>query len=68
MNCWPADNTDVKRVPYNTALRAANTHQEDFISPYVRDLQNVVDMDAIRGGGVKLGVDPLGERLYLIGR
>jgi phosphoglucomutase len=55
-----ADNAGVKRVPYNAALRAASTHQEDFISPYVRDLQNVVDMDAIRGAGVKVGVDPLG--------
>ncbi len=55
-----AGNTGVKRDPYNTALRAANTHQEDFISPYVHDLRNVVDMDAIRDAGVKLGVDPLG--------
>ena len=55
-----ADNGGVKRVLYNTGLRAASTHQEDFISPYVRDLQNVVDMDAIRVAGVKLGVDPLG--------
>ena len=55
-----ADNAGVKRVPYNPALRAPSTHQEDFISPYVRDLQNVVDMDAIRNAGVKLGVDPLG--------
>ncbi len=55
-----ADNADVKRVPYNKALRAASTHQEDFISPYVRDLRNVVDMDAIRDAGIKLGVDPLG--------
>ena len=55
-----ADNAGVKRVPYNTALRAASTHQYDFISPYVRDLQSVIDTDAIRGAGVKLGVDPLG--------
>src|SRR5438552_10949530 len=55
-----AGNTGVIRDPYNTALRAANTHQEDFISPYVHDLRNVVDMDAIRDAGVKLGVDPLG--------
>src|SRR5437660_816528 len=55
-----ANNAGVKRVPYNTALGAANTHQEDFISPYVHDLRNVVDMDAIRDAGVKLGVDPLG--------
>jgi phosphoglucomutase len=55
-----ADNSDVKRVPYSEALQAPSTHQEDFISPYVRDLRNVVDMDAIRGAGTKLGVDPLG--------
>jgi phosphoglucomutase len=55
-----ADNAGVKRVPYNTGIRAASTHQDDLILPYVRDLQNVVDMDAIRGMGVKLGVDPLG--------
>jgi phosphoglucomutase len=55
-----ADNAGVKRVPYNAALRAASTQQEDFIAPYVRDLRNVIDMDAIRNSGVKLGVDPLG--------
>ena len=40
--------------------QSGDTHQEDFILPYVEDLQNVVDMDAIRGSGLKLGVDPLG--------
>src|SRR5713226_8205888 len=53
-------NSAVKRVPFATALQAASTHQEDFILPYVRDLKNVVDMDAIRGARLKLGVDPLG--------
>jgi phosphoglucomutase len=47
-------------VPFTAALKAGSTHQEDFVLPYVRDLQNVVDMDAIRGAGLKLGVDPLG--------
>ena len=50
----------MKRVPFDKAIRAATTHQEDFVLPYVRDLRNVVDMDAIRGAGLKLGVDPLG--------
>jgi phosphoglucomutase len=50
----------VKRVPFNSALHAASTHQEDFLLPYVRDLKNVVDMDAIRGANLKLGVDPMG--------
>jgi phosphoglucomutase len=53
-------NAAVKRVPFNKAIRAASTHQEDFVLPYVRDLKNVVDIDAIRGARLKLGVDPLG--------
>jgi phosphoglucomutase len=55
-----AGNAVVKRIPYAKAIRSATTHQEDFILPYVRDLKNVVDMDAIRGAHLKLGVDPLG--------
>ena len=55
-----AGNKDVKRVPFETAMRAATTHQEDLVLPYVRDLKNVVDMDAIRDAHLKLGVDPLG--------
>jgi phosphoglucomutase len=54
------NNVAVKRTPYESALRSATTHQEDFIFPYVNDLRNVVDMDAIRGANLKLGVDPLG--------
>ena len=55
-----AGNRDVKRIPYDKAIRAASTHQEDFVLPYVRDLKNVVDIDAIRGAKLKLAVDPLG--------
>ena len=55
-----AGNTGVKRVPFDRAIKAASTHQEDFILPYVRDLKNVVDIDAIRGAKLKLAVDPLG--------
>jgi phosphoglucomutase len=54
------NNASVKRVPYNRAIIASTTHSEDFVLPYVRDLGNVVDMDAIRRAGLKLGVDPLG--------
>jgi len=53
-------NAGVKRIGYEAALKASTTHQEDFVLPYVRDLDNVVDIDAIRGSGLKLGVDPLG--------
>ena len=53
-------NAGVKRVSLAAALKADTTRREDFVLPYVRDLQNVVDMDAIRGAGLKLAVDPLG--------
>ena len=54
------DNADVLRVPFDQALKAASTHQQDLILPYVKDLKNVIDMDAIRAAGLRLGVDPLG--------
>ncbi len=54
------ENADVKRVPFATALEAATTQEEDFILPYVQDLRNVIDLESIRGVGLKLGVDPLG--------
>jgi phosphoglucomutase len=50
----------VRRLPFATALAAPTTREEDFILPYVRDLQSVIDMDAIRSAGLTLGVDPLG--------
>ena len=53
-------NAGVKYVPYAKAITAASTHQEDFVLPYVKDLQNVVDLEAIRSAGLKLAVDPLG--------
>jgi phosphoglucomutase len=54
------NNAGVKRVPFAAAIKAGSTHQEDFVIPYVKDLRNVVDVDAIQGAGLKLGVDPLG--------
>jgi phosphoglucomutase len=53
-------NAGVKRVPFANAIKAASTHQQDFVLPYVRDLENVVDMEAVRAAGLELGVDPLG--------
>jgi len=55
-----AGNRNVKRVPFESAIRASSTHQFDFISPYVNDLSAVVDTDAIRSARLKIGVDPLG--------
>jgi phosphoglucomutase len=53
-------NAGVKRMGYNSALRAATTTEEDFLLPYVRDLAEVVDLEAIRGARLTLAVDPLG--------
>ena len=53
-------NADVKRVTLEAAMRADTTHAGDMILPYVRDLPNVVDIDAIRDAKLRLAVDPLG--------
>jgi phosphoglucomutase len=50
----------VKRIPYAQALRATTTHRHDYVTAYVNDLGNVIDMDIIRGAKLHLGVDPLG--------
>jgi phosphoglucomutase len=50
----------VRRMPYDRARKSAQIHQHDYIGAYVADLANVVDMDAIRASGVKIGIDPLG--------
>ena len=53
-------NKDVRRIDFKAALKASTTHEEDFVTPYVQDLANVVDLEAIRSAGVRIGVDPLG--------
>src|SRR5208283_934733 len=50
----------VKRIPFGKALRATTTHRHDYLNAYIIDLANVLDMDAIRGAKMSLGVDPLG--------
>ncbi|MGD8561344.1 MAG: phosphoglucomutase (alpha-D-glucose-1,6-bisphosphate-dependent) [Desulfarculaceae bacterium] len=50
----------IKRLPWAEALRADTTHEYDFVRPYLSDLAQVVDMDAIAAAGLKIGVDPLG--------
>jgi phosphoglucomutase len=50
----------VRRTPLDAALAAPTTHRRDYISPYIADLANVVDMDAIKASGLRVGVDPLG--------
>jgi len=53
-------NVAVRRMTLAAAMRANTTHPQDLIHPYVEDLRNIVDMDAIRSAGLKLAVDPLG--------
>jgi phosphoglucomutase len=50
----------VKRMPYEQALNADTTHQHDYVSAYVNDLRNVIDLAAIAQAGIKIGVDPMG--------
>jgi phosphoglucomutase len=50
----------VKRTQFAQALQAPTTHKHNFLSLYVGDLKNVVDMDTVRDAKIKLGVDPLG--------
>ncbi len=51
---------DIRRIPLERALKSGFVNEHDFVTPYVEDLQNVIDMEAIAGAGLKIGVDPLG--------
>jgi len=51
---------EVRRIPYDQARRASTTRAVDFVQPYVTALGQVIDMEAIRSAGVRIGVDPLG--------
>lgn len=51
---------EVKRLPFKRAMQVSTTHEHDYIEPYVFDLKNVIDMKAIAGAGLKIGVDPMG--------
>ncbi|MFB3887249.1 MAG: phosphoglucomutase (alpha-D-glucose-1,6-bisphosphate-dependent) [Thermodesulfobacteriota bacterium] len=50
----------MRRMPFERALRASTTHPHNYLDAYVGDLENVVDMGAIRRAKISLGVDPLG--------
>ncbi|MFG2405719.1 phosphoglucomutase (alpha-D-glucose-1,6-bisphosphate-dependent) [Streptomyces brevispora] len=51
---------DVRRLPYARALAAPSTGTYDFLGSYVADLPSVLDLDAVRAAGVRIGADPLG--------
>ncbi|KJC58697.1 phosphoglucomutase [Bradyrhizobium sp. LTSPM299] len=50
----------VARMPYDRARKAATTHLHDYVTPYVADLGNTVDLALIKSAGVRIGIDPLG--------
>jgi phosphoglucomutase len=50
----------LKRISFKKALHASTTHRQDYLNAYIADLSNVLDMDAIRGAKINMGVDPLG--------
>lgn len=50
----------VRRMGFEDALRASTTHRYDFLDTYIKDMREVIDVDAIRSAGIRMGVDPLG--------
>jgi phosphoglucomutase len=54
------ESREVKRISLARAMKAETTHLYDYITPYVSDLRNVVDIPAIKASGIKIGVDPMG--------
>ncbi len=53
-------NKEVKRISIEKSLKASTTHEYDYVKPYVDDLKNIIDMDAIKSSGLRLGADALG--------
>ncbi len=51
---------DVRRIPFERARCAGTTREHDFLNAYIDDLGSVIDLDAIRDSGIRLGADPLG--------
>ncbi len=52
--------SSVRRIPLKTALAQDSTGTYDFLDAYARDLPNVLNLDAVRDAGLKLGADPMG--------
>ncbi len=54
------DLKEIRRMPYERAVKTALVREYDYVMPYVKDLKNIIDMDAIKSAGIKIGVDPMG--------
>ena len=55
-----ADSSGIRRMSWERARKAANVHRHDFRTPYVSELDEVIDMEAIRASGIRIGADPMG--------
>ncbi|MDB9823475.1 phosphoglucomutase [Deltaproteobacteria bacterium] len=63
-----ADNSDVKRMPYEKARKAETTHEQDFITPFILSISQIIDMDVIRREDIRIGIDPMGgSGLHFLG-
>ena len=52
---------DVRRMPYQRAMKADSIHRHDYITPYVNDLGTVIDMESIAAAGIRIGIDQIGR-------
>ena len=50
----------IRRLPFEKAMKSGSIHEYDYVTPYVADIQDVIDMEAIARAGLKIGADPLG--------
>ena len=55
-----AEPAGIRRVAFAKAMKASTTHPHDYVDAYTTDLASVVDLDAVRSAGIRIGVDPLG--------
>jgi len=51
---------NIRRIPFERALKTDAIHEYDYVTPYVEDLKNVIDMEAVSKAGLRIGADPLG--------
>jgi len=51
---------EVRKIPYEKAIKTGHLHQYDYVTPYIEDLKNVIDVEIIQSSGVRIGVDPMG--------
>ena len=55
-----AGGAGVKRIPFDRAFASASVRKHDYIRPYVDDLENILDLEAVAGSGISIGADPMG--------